>query len=281
MANATIMKSAGTTTDSAPVKAKRDRMLNDGSVFLYDLARAYCIDLTLTPVNDAVVKNLVTAGPDALLKVPVAGDLIAVANKGIQLKATTNKGRIQIDPGTNYFQTNLTNDYLLYCWATFPASDPGSHIGMLFSKGADSAIYGVVGPWLAYRYNGSASLPDFQGKFDAQTTSTGGNGYGVNSGNTNPDPASPAGKHQFAIAKVGSNVMLFLDGVQIGATGAQGATPLAANSNPMDFGNKAATENAPRGMIMHRIGCENLTVSGRTAAAAVAADYAQNSSRFA
>lgn len=278
MANSLIIKSSGTITDVSQPTAKRDRLLNSGSIFMYDLARPFCVDLTVTPVEGATVNNLVAGAPAAILKVPTAGDLVAVAGKGIRLKATTNKGRIQLGAPTDFFQANLGHDFLIISWVTFPASDPGGgHIGMIFSKGADSAVYAPVGPWLAARYVGSGGNPDQQGKFDSSGT----NGVTINSANTEPDPVSPAGLHQFAMAKIGANVQFYRDGVAIGAAQAWSAgSPLAANSNPFDWGNHATNEIAPRGMILHRILAEDLTVSGKTAAAQVAADYSQNTGRF-
>jgi hypothetical protein len=277
MANTLTLRSAGAITNLAQPTARKDKMINDGTIFGFDLAKPYCIDLAITPVDGALVKNLVSGGPDAILKVPTPGDLVAVAGRGLQLKATANLGRVQIGTGTQYFQTNLTHDFALWTWDTFPASDPGGgHIGMIFSKGATASLFSVMGPWLAFRYTGSGGLPDLAGKFDSST----GNGNTLNAANTEPDPASPAGLHQFGMAKVGSNILFFRDGVQVGVALARNTPDLTANSNTLDWGNKSANEVAPRGMMLHRFFGEDLTVSGKTAAAQIAADYAANTGKY-
>jgi hypothetical protein len=74
--------------------------------------------------------------------------------------------------------------------------------------------------------------------------------------------------------------MFFRDGVQVGVALARGTPDLTANSNTLDWGNKSANEVAPRGMMLHRFFGEDLTVSTKTAAAQIAADYAANIGRF-
>jgi len=266
MTTSLIIKSPSASTDTTLPKVLADRLLNSGSLFLMDFLRLGCWNpATDTVADGAAVRNLVTGGIAGMLKIPVAGDLAFVTGRGFQLKSSVAYGRVQIDTGTQYFQTNLTNDYLLIAWATYPASDPTGHIGQLISKGVNSSYFQTA-PMLAVVYAAG-------GKMITHMDTEASNGKSVVIG-------SPAGKHQFAIAKVGSNTLMFLDGVLV-STQATGTPALAANSTPLNFGSGASSSMyACPSTILHRIYAENLTTSGLTAAAVVAADYAANSSRF-
>lgn len=268
MALSILFKSPGVTTDTSLPVAKTDLLINAGSLFLLDFLRLGSWNpATDTVANDAVVRNLVPGAPSALLKIPVAGDLTFVSGLGFQLSATNALGRVQIGTGTQYFQSNLTRDFLLTAWVTYPAVDPTANTGFIFTKGTASNYF-CDGPYLAARYlNGG----DMSGRMDSVTNANGA------SKNT---LGSPAGKHQFGIAKVGGNVVFFRDGVQVHSA-VLGATALTANAVPLNFGNGgSASQFACPGAILHRTYGEDLTISGLTAAAVVAADYAANSGRF-
>ena len=266
MTTSLIIKSPSASTDTTLPKVLADSLLNTGSLFLMDFLRLGCWNpATDTVADGAAVRNLVTGGTAGMLKIPVAGDLTFETGLGFKLKSSVAYGRVQIDTGTRYFQTNLTDDYLLIAWATYPASDPTGHIGQLISKAVNSTYF-QAGPMLAVIYTAGGKIITHM---DAEAS----NGKSIVIG-------SPAGKHQFAIAKVGSNTLIFLDGVLV-STQATGTPALTANSTPLNFGNGASsTMYACPSTILHRIYAENLTTSGLTAAAVVAADYAANSSRF-
>ncbi|TIR32257.1 MAG: hypothetical protein E5X35_15145 [Mesorhizobium sp.] len=247
----------------------RDGLLNAGSLWLIDAMRLGCWDPAVDAVaNDAQIGNLVEGSPAALLKVPVVGDItFDAAVKGFKLKATVGLGRIQIGTGTQYFQTDLDEDYLISTMVTYPAVDPGGgHVGYLITKNTATS-YSGAGPWMAHRY---AANYLFASMDAVASTPTAGTAAGA-----------PNGLEQVAFAKVGANLLYFKNGAQVGSTPLR-ATPLAANSTPLNWGNGgAASQYAAPGLVMHRTYGENLTVSGRTAAAVVAQEYEQNIERFA
>ena len=265
MTTSLIIKSPSASTDTTLPKILADRLLNAGSLFLMDFLRLGCWNPATDVVADgATVRNLVTGGAAGTLKIPVVGDLTFETGLGFKLKDTANFGRVQIGAGTDYFQTNLSDDYLIIAWATYPATDLlTTPTGFLVTKG-NSSLYELQGPFLAKRYISGTLV----GKLDSASD----NG-------TQVPGASPAGKHQYAIAKVGTTQTLYTDGVAVASVTNADAN-MIANANPLNFGNPASSGTAAGGVILHRIYGENLTISGLTPAAVVAADYATNSSRF-
>lgn len=265
MTTSLIIKSPSASTDTTLPKVLTDSLLNTGSLFLMDFLRLGCWNpATDTVADGAAVRNLVTGGTAGMLKIPVAGDLTFETGLGFKLKDTANFGRVQVGAGTDYFQTNLSDDYLIIAWATYPATDLlTTPTGFLVTKG-NSSSYALAGPFLAKRY--------ISGSMTGKLDSAGDNG-------TSFAGASPAGKHQFAVAKVGTTQTLYVDGVSVYSQTNADAN-MIANANPLNFGNPASAGTAAGGLILHRIYGENLTISGLTPAAVVAADYAANSSRF-
>ncbi|MER9183607.1 hypothetical protein [Mesorhizobium sp. M0767] len=249
--------------------AKADGLLNAGSLWLVDALRLGSWDpATDVVANDAAVRNLVTGAPNALLKVPVAGDIVFdAAAKGFKLKASVALGRVQLGTGTQYFQTNLTRDFLISTMVTYPAVDPGGgHVGFLITKNT-STSYGGVGPWMAHRYVANYLFASMDAVASTPIAGT--------------VAGAPTGLEQVAFAKVGADLLYFKNGAQIGSTPLR-VTPLAANSTPLNWGNGgAANQYACPGMVMHRTYGEDLTLSGRTAADVIAQDYAENFARFA
>ncbi len=271
MATSLLITAPGTITDTNLPLAYADSIINHGSLFLYDFLRSGSWDPAVDVVaNNAAVRNLVPGAPSARLKIPNSGDLIfqSGVGGGFKLKTSVALGRVQLggDAGTDYFQADLAHDFLLICWVTYPAADPGGHVGFLLTKGT-SAGYGGPGPQLARRWDSGG---DMYGKMSAATSAgTGTTGLGA-----------PNGRHQLAIAKVGSNTVLFKDGAQV-YSAATGSPALAANSTPLNFGNGgAAGQYAAPGTILHRVYGEDLTLSAATAAGQVAADWATNAARF-
>ncbi|MER9712847.1 hypothetical protein NKJ13_21650 [Mesorhizobium sp. M0174] len=249
--------------------AKADGLLNVGSLWLVDALRLGSWDPASDIVaNDAAVRNLVAGAPNALLKVPVAGDIVFdAAAKGFKLKASVGLGRVQLGTGTQYFQTNLAHDFLITTIVTYPTVDPTGHVGFLITKHT-SASYSGVGPWMAHRYAANYLF----GRMDAFVS---GSPAGVAA------VGAPTGLEQVAIAKVGTNLVYFKNGAQVNSV-ALGTPDLAANSTPLNWGNGgSANQYACPGLVMHRTYGEDLTISGRTAADVIAQDYAENFARFA
>lgn len=231
---------------------------------------------TATLTGGAVSSINVTAGGSGYTSAPtvIIGGLLAVPSKGLQLGAQSALGTIQIGTGTQYFQNNLADDFLMIAWANYPVADPGGHIGLLLQKHA-STSYSQPGPFMARRYTGSST---FNAKWDG--TSAGNNGTAL-------ALAAPSGSRQIAAAKIGGNIVMYENGQQVG-TGALGATALAANATPLTFGNNGAAGYAPPGLVLNAAFAEDLTISaaaaGRTTAAQataqIVADYAFRSAKY-
>jgi len=214
----------------------------------------------------AITGFTVTAGGSGYTSPPdvvIGGIAFNAARKGFLLGSSADLGRIQIGTGNQYFQNNLADDFVLATMVTYPAIDPGGN-GWLLSKHA-TAAYSGVGPWLAYRYSTSYLF----GRMDAY----------ISGSPTGAAPAgAPAGLMQVGIAKVGTNMLYFKNGVQI-ATEALRSPDLAANATPFNWGSTASQPAYP-GLVLHRTYGADLTISGRTAAAVIAQDYAENIGRF-
>ena len=282
MAVSIITKLSSAFTDTTLPKLYRDPILTAGSMFLFDLANPFCWNPANTVADGAVVNNLLDGAPGANLRIP-SGTMTYVAGKGFQLSATATFQRIEIDSGTNYFQTNLTDDYLIQAWVKYPATDPGAgNVGLIFNKGGSVIYsYGQPGPFLASRYPAESintAYGDITGKFDANTA--------TNTNYNNAAVGTVPGSHLFGLAKVGTNLQIYKDGALIGSSAL--LTPaLTANSNTMNFGG-STIQSAVQGTILNRISAEDLTVSASAlgistaaqCAAQIATEYAANSARF-
>lgn len=323
--------------------AKADGLLDDGSLFLIDPMRLGCWDPEVDIVaNDAVIRSLVSGGPNARIKngtagvggagtavlsgatiggitlaaggtgyaaapsvllvggggtgalatatvaagaitgftvtapgsgytsapeVVIGGIKFSAARKGLLLGTPASLGRVQIGTGLEYFQSDLTHDFVLSTMVSYPAVDPTGHVGFLLTKNT-SAAYSGVGPWMAHRYTTNYLF----GRMDAFVSGSPTGAATV---------GAPNGLEQVAIAKVGANLLYFKNEVQV-ASIALGAPALTANSVPLNWGNGGSVgQHACPGLVLHRAYGADLTLSGRTAAEVVAQDYAENIARFA
>jgi hypothetical protein len=283
MANTLLIKSPGTITDATAPKYTKDPIINAGSICLIDALRIGCFDPSIQSCADGVhLKNLVDGAPDAILKIPNLGDLTFVSGHGFQTKpSSVSHGRIQIGGATDYFNTNLTDDFLMIGWATGPGSDVGGSIGVILWKSLSVASFAGTGPFLASRASGGGGQPDLVGKWDG----SGSNGYTVGGGVV---PTPVGNKVQYGVAKVGTNIKLFRNGQQVGSDTAMLTPALAANAAPLDFLNASVNSYGLPGLIGHRVYIEDLSISGAAsglssanqAASVILADYNNNVGRF-
>jgi hypothetical protein len=207
------------------------------------------------------------AGYTSVPEVVIGGIKFSAAKKGFILGPTADHGGVQLGTGLQYFQANLAHDYFMSTMVTYPAVDPTGHVGFLLAKG-NLGNYAVIDvPTLAHRYTPT----DCNARWDSDAVATPATTLG----------GSPAGLHQIAAAKVGTNILYFRDGVLIDTKSIAGRTAWVSNAFPFTWGNGAiVNQSACPGLIMHRTYGEDLTTSARTAAAVAAQDYAENIARF-
>src|SRR5580698_6992389 len=101
-----------------------DWIINIGSLFCFDLADPYCLVSGAALSNGLAIPNLVAASPPGSLLLASGSDLQIVAGansvKGVQKLNNNNTSGLQLDTGTQYFQSNLSDDFLLTSWAIQP-----------------------------------------------------------------------------------------------------------------------------------------------------------------
>jgi len=262
-----IHKSPDPYTDPNITKLYRDPLLNKGSRFLFDFLDGYGnpnADGALAP--GATFKNLVDGGGDAVLLAGSGGTsgTIAVAN-------AANKAGI-----TSTGQTgNLTSPPLIL-------------LGNPQSIGANPALLILWIKTLANSFQGGAAMDDVVSASGAAGTVQWAYSFYLAAGAQTFQPgtrvqgstlvgpllpAAPGAVRQIAMSISGGTVQAFVNGVAAGsATGA--ANPVGDTGNPPRL-------NLGQAGTFYRAYMERLDLSGRTALAAVQADYAANSARFA
>lgn len=250
--------------------AYRDEVLNAGSIFCHDFADPYCWLPTAPVVNSAEIANLVDGAPVATLVKPGAA-LDYLADRGFQKTATDNTHYIKLGNALDYFQTNLDHDFAVIIWATLPAADPSSTGGFLLRKctGTNNAAPGIqIGV-----SGGYATIMLVDVKFSNNTANR--------DARYNGAIGSAPGLHQFGVVRVGTTLSIVYDGALVAPTPIAAIATMTANAAPITLGAQPTSSfTAIDDVILHRALAEDLTVSGLSAAAVVAADYAANSGRF-
>jgi len=264
MPTSQIFNEVANYTDAALPKAFRDPVLVSGSEFLFDFGDAYCLNGKVAGAlaNGAVFKNLVDGAPDAVL-VLSAGDIpsIGAGSVGYDLEANggVGGGISYLGLGDNY--DHAVDAHAFYRSITFRIPAAG------YSTGAYTSLFGQT--------NTNNNLAQFI--FDTGAAGlnargcigwTSGGAGSQDSGNAivlTPGTVVTVGLAWSTTGGLGT-LTAFKDGAQVAqATDAKIAT-LNNPTAPIQLFHKAKHKT-------WRLFGEDLTVSGRTAAAAALADY--------
>lgn len=253
---------------SGGVKVRRDKVINDGTQFLFDFANSFCSPLTGSLAVGTTIPNLVDSAPVAT----AAGSGTATFGaKGLVFDGTS---AFRLDLGTTYSLVSADSDFLFIVWLSFPASRNATDQGIFGNAYASGDCEFLV------RQNGANSFimyADGHAAFWADST-----------GSIVLPTTTATGPTQYALAWVkttgGANLEAYKDGVlQKVSFYADSDLSMTGSTNGVRLGGGAAQQSggsiAWKGTV-HRALKENLTLSGATAASQVALDYARNSTRF-
>jgi hypothetical protein len=228
-----------------------DTMVSAGTQFLYDLNNAKCWDGTSFAVAETVTNLKPGGGLNGLVTTAASFSSsptgCSAGNLAVQLSPTNLA--TDFDPGA----MGLTN-WAWICWATVPATVTSlSGMGKVYQNGQE-AIYGlqlqtsrVITPMVKGQEAGFAFTPTADVMY------------------------------QYAVAMEGSVKTIYRNGVVVGTV--TGATAPAASPNSKAYLGAALGGYANWPGKVSRNLFENLSLAGRTAAAFVAKDWADNHAR--
>ena len=233
-------------------------MLNKGTKFLFDFEHPDCYPSQgATLAAGQTIQNLVDGAPAAI----VVGNSLTYANKAIVFPGTSGNS-LKIGGTTDYHFTN--NSFLLGIW-------------MLLDNNFSTAAYqGILG-----RASGT-NPPNLEMAIDSgpagglRPRGSVGTASLITSRQGSTDLSLNVA-HYLAVSWQGGTITFWIDGVNVSSLAAAG--PLANPSLDFTLGTMPGFGSF-KGKVF-RCSLEDLTVSGKTAAAQVAANYAKQAGRFA
>ncbi|WCT78681.1 hypothetical protein [Novosphingobium humi] len=261
-----IQRLSSAFTDTTLPKLYRDPIMNAGTLALFDFLNAYCNPNPDGALASGATFNNLVEGSAIGATLNASGNVSNLTGKaGLSLSgAAGGTAKLLTFGAAGAFDDAVLKHHFLYTlWLKTPAASPASGYTPLLSLSPSGAGNG----------NNAQMWSD-----------TGSDGYtvrfqqGTGSSTTNSQRAATANN---AVAQVGYRMNpgngeyeLFYNGASVTGTLTGGPTsPLSAAAMTLAIG------GGYKGTI-YRVGIEDLTVSGLTAAAQVAADYAANSARF-
>jgi hypothetical protein len=270
MSASIIQRSADPFTDASLARLYLDPILNKGSMYLFDFSNPLS-----NPNPDgalaggATFKNLVDGGADGVYTPATGGNsaTISVANAAGKtgLVSSGQTGAIALPPLVTLGAPGAaigTDEFLAILWMK-TTGNPFQGVPVLLDGTPASPGAGLI----QYAYTLYAAPGTGGPTIQAGTRIGGGALQGP------ALPGAPGAVRQIALSMVGGTTRVYSNGALVGS--------LAGTANPI-----AATGVSPRldlsvPSTMYRAYAERLTLSGRTALAAVQADYALNNGRFA
>lgn len=264
-----LIKKLTGVTYGGGVKIRRDAVIDDGTLFLFDFANPHCSPLTGTLAVGATIANLVDGAPVA------TGAGAGTATFGTKGLTFNGSDAMRVDMGTTYSLASTDHDFLIIIWLSFPAARLATDVGVFGLAFSNADCECLV------RQNGADSLLMYADGHQAYWAGSVGN-------ITLPTGVAVAPK-QYAMAWVktvgGANIETYIDGVFQKSTfyADSDLSAVVGSNNGSRMGGGASQQYGGatkwKGTI-HRVLKEDLTVSGATAAAQVLLDYNRNSTRF-
>ncbi|WP_175992600.1 hypothetical protein [Burkholderia vietnamiensis] len=247
-----VLSVPGEATDPNIPTLAKDAIINAGSMLLFDFLHPDCnANGVGSLAAGATFTNLVTGQPAGT--VAGSGGDATLTNTGTGLSFAGTTGARYVNLGKTYAMAASNHPYVVIAWAKAVA--PGNNAGVV-----------SLGSAIATR------------QYSLEASSSG-SAMSINGQNGGASGAMPAGPAQFALAWSPTGmIQAFINNTLIGQVGdATSLTDYSAyNTN---VGVDPATVMW-KGMI-YRVYQEDLALSGMTAAAVVANDYAMNNGRFA
>ncbi|WCT76293.1 hypothetical protein [Novosphingobium humi] len=261
-----IQKLSSAFTDATLPKLYRDPIMNAGTLALFDFLNSYCNPNADGALASGVTFNNMVEGSPIGATLNASGNASNLTGKtGLSLSGAAGSTAKLLTFGTaGAFDDAVLKHHFLYTlWLKTPAASPASGYTPLLSLSPAGAGNG----------NGAQFWSD-----------TGSDGYtarmqqGTGSATVNQQRAATANNVVAQIAyrmnPGNGEYEMFCNGASVAGTITGGPTsPLSAAAMTLAIG------GGYKGTI-YRMSVEDLTVSGLTAAAQVAADYAANSTRF-
>jgi len=258
----------------------KDLQINSGTKFLFDFANIDCWNPSSqsvpTGAGTATINNLVASAPTATLQQSTGGDWAFNTTKkgftynGSFSSASTNR---QIDLGSSYLISNLSNDYAICLWCAIEANASGTISSFLIGRGSDAT-----------------TAANSQFYIQAPTSATALTTVTFNFSSRQNLPTSSL--TQGAIAQIGitrefqSSINAFritswVNGNPVGAFFQTSPLQAPSPTNP-NITNIALNcgANPYKSASYYRTWLEDCTVSGRSVSSAIMQDYARNVSRF-
>jgi hypothetical protein len=242
-------------TDASLPKLYKDGLINAGTLGLYDFKNAVTFGGSLpaagsTLTNGLSLTNMVDAGPAASV---VSSALVYTAGGGIQFNGGGPASLISM--GNNYNLAPANPNFLMLLWVKMTMVS--SNYGLLFGRG-----YTTNPPDCQYRFDMGANGQQIRAGIGGPTTVPVGEVAGATALNS---------LYQVAIAKVGTTLSIYRNGLLTGTAGCDAT--LANPALPLELGRDYKG-------VVYRVLIENLTISGKDPLKQVQADYAANAGRF-
>lgn len=238
-----------------------DPLMNTGSMLLVDVTNKSSFSAQANPANNYVLNNLVDSKADGVIKYTT--NPITFTGKGLQMPGHANSF---VDFGESDFNlASLNPNFLVIAWIKQGnATDAYQNIFGMYAGAiaTDAFQYAIESGPAGANIRASVST-------EANQASAFHNNGAISDGQI----------AQYALSYEGNTIRLFKNGSQIQTASLARGTRLGNPSSGQTAGKLRAGGSNWKG-VFYRGYVENLTVSGKTGAEQVAADFAKNSGKF-
>lgn len=262
-----IQKLSSAFTDTTLPKLYRDPIMNAGTLALFDFLNSYCNPNADGALASGVTFNNMVDGSPIGATLNASGNASNLTGKtGLSLSGAAGSTAKLLTFGTAgaFDDAVLKHNFLYTLWLKTPAASPATGYTPLLSLSPSGAGNGNAAQMWSDTGSDGYTVRFQQGN---------GSGTAVNS--------QRAATANNAVAQVGYRMNpgngeyeMFYNGASLGTLTGGPTSPLSAAAMTLAIG------GGYNGTI-YRMSVEDLTVSGLTGAAQIAADYAANSGRFA
>jgi hypothetical protein len=257
-------------TDVNLPKIYNDPAINAATKLRFDLGSEFCWKHANAIVSGATLTNMVDGAPVATISLAASPALTHIAGKGFQWGAALDG--IAWDTAAQYFAAAdlQTRAYMFHLWATIPQVPTGTNFG-----------------WLARKLGGSSasnSNPGFLLTADTFAAGSGSNNGTFRQGGKLHNSADGVSHTVVAQNQLNSSTPMLLSvgweglAVKLFKNGALLTSTAFTLADAPDMSVGAGWLGGPsvgavNGSVQHCFSIEDLTISGRTAAAAAADEY--------
>lgn len=235
-----------------------DEMINEGTLCLFDISRTDSYANQANPANGTIIKNLVEGGPNAT----VVGNSTTFANGALVLPGLSSN---YINMGDNYNMVTLGNpDFGVSIWTRQDSDYSTAQYQGLIGRMTGTAV-------------GNMQWGLDLGSTGLRTRANVGSNTAVHGAIENADHATGVPIHYY-MASEGGITKLHRNGVLVFVSGSALTKPYANVAGNVLIGTSPSFQQY-KGRV-YRWSIENLTLSGKTAAAQALAEYNANVYKF-